>query len=107
MSHFATIETQMRDIAALKTACAELGLEIKENAVARGYGANTQKGEFVIRLKRDKALGKAQSLVEAEAESADNIILAKGNAEKTLRLLFKQLGWDVEIRWQCQDNDNP
>ena len=51
MSHFATIETQIRDIAALKAACAELGLKVKENAVARGYGANTQKGDYVIHLK--------------------------------------------------------
>ena len=51
MSHFATIETQIRDIAALKTACAELGLDINENAVARGYAGNTRSGEYVIRLK--------------------------------------------------------
>ena len=25
---------------------------------------------------------------------------ARSNAEKTLRLLFKRLGWDVEIAWQ-------
>ncbi len=48
---------------------------------------------------RDEAMGKAQALVEAAAGSSDNIILAKRNADKTLRLLFKQLGWDVEIRW--------
>ena len=51
MSHFATIETQIRDIAALKAACAELGLDINENAVARGYAGNTRSGEHVIRLK--------------------------------------------------------
>ena len=51
MSHFATIETQIRDIAALKAACAELGLDINENAVARGYAGNTRSGEHVIKLK--------------------------------------------------------
>lgn len=51
MSHFATVETQIRDAAALKTACAEMGLEVLENAVARGYGSNNIKGELVIRLK--------------------------------------------------------
>jgi hypothetical protein len=51
MSHFTTIETQIRDIAALRAACAELGVELTENAVARGYGSNAHKGEYVIRLK--------------------------------------------------------
>jgi hypothetical protein len=51
MSHFATIETQLRDIAALREACRELGAELITDAVARGYGANTQKGDFVIKLK--------------------------------------------------------
>ena len=51
MSHFTTIQTQIRDIAALREACRELGLQIDENAVARGYGSNSHKGEYVIRLK--------------------------------------------------------
>lgn len=55
---------------------------------------------------RDEAMGKAQSLVEQAANSADNITLAKSNAEKTLRLLCKQLGWDVEIRWRADMRGN-
>ena len=51
MSHFATVETQVRDAAALKGACAEMGLQVLENAVARGYGSNTMRGDLVIRLK--------------------------------------------------------
>ena len=51
MSHFTTIQTQIRDIAALRAACTELGVEVLENSVARGYGSNTNKGDFVIRLK--------------------------------------------------------
>lgn len=51
MSHFTQIETQVRDIAALREACRELGLELVENAEARGYGVNTRRGEYVIRLK--------------------------------------------------------
>ena len=39
MSHFTTIQTQIRDIAALRAACQELGLDLIENAVARGYPA--------------------------------------------------------------------
>ena len=51
MSHFTTIETQIRDIAALREACRELGVDLQEHAVARGYGGNQHKGEYVIKLK--------------------------------------------------------
>jgi hypothetical protein len=51
MSHFATITTQIKDLAALKGACAELGLEVVANATARGYSTNTVRGDYVIRLK--------------------------------------------------------
>ena len=51
MSHFATITTQIKDLAALKSACAELGLEVVARATARGYSTNTIPGEHVIRLK--------------------------------------------------------
>ena len=50
MSHFTSIQTQIRDMAALRAACMELGVELVENSVARGYGRNTNKGDFVIRL---------------------------------------------------------
>lgn len=51
MSHFTTINTQIKDIEALREACAELGLELLQSAEARGYGSNRQRGDFVIRLK--------------------------------------------------------
>lgn len=51
MSHFTTIETQIRDIAALRSACSELGIELAENTEARGYGGNTRRGDYVIRLR--------------------------------------------------------
>jgi hypothetical protein len=51
MSHFTTIQTQIKDIAALRAACSELGVELIENGVARGYGSSTNKGDLVIRLK--------------------------------------------------------
>lgn len=51
MSHFASVQTQIRDIGALRGACTELGLVLAEIAVARGYGSNTIKGDLVIRLK--------------------------------------------------------
>lgn len=51
MSHFATIQTQIRDVEALREACAEMGLLLLQNTTARGYGANQQRGEYVIALK--------------------------------------------------------
>ena len=62
MSHFTTIQTQIRDLAALRAACAELGVGLIENAVARGYGSNTHKGDLVIKLKGpyDIAVNKQQ-----------------------------------------------
>ena len=51
MSHFTTINTQIKDTEALRAACQELGLSLLQNTTARGYYNNTTKGEFVIRLK--------------------------------------------------------
>jgi hypothetical protein len=51
MSHFTHIETQIKDITALKAACAELGLEVLQNAEARGYGNNRIQGDYVIKLR--------------------------------------------------------
>jgi len=50
MSHWTTVQTQIRDIDALRAACAELNLALLENTEARGYGNNRHKGQFVIRL---------------------------------------------------------
>ena len=50
MSHFVTIQTQIRDVAALEDACAELGVELLREAEARGYANQTRRGELVIRL---------------------------------------------------------
>ena len=50
MSHFTTIKTQIKDIAALRLACTELGLNLLQNADARGYGAEVRHGDFVIQL---------------------------------------------------------
>ena len=51
MSHFTTIATQIRDLQALRAACTELGVDLIENAIARGYDENQHKGEYVIKLK--------------------------------------------------------
>jgi hypothetical protein len=51
MSHFATVTTQIKDIAALTAACSELGLTVEANTNARGYSTQSVHGEHVIRLK--------------------------------------------------------
>lgn len=51
MSHFATIQTEIRDIQSLRAACHELGVLLIDNADARGYGDNRRHGDHVIRLK--------------------------------------------------------
>ena len=51
MSHFTTIQTQIKDIEALRETCAELRLDLLPDAQARGYGSQQQNGDFVIRLK--------------------------------------------------------
>ena len=51
MSHFVTIQTQIRDIGALRDACGELGLQVHDNATARGYATAQTPGEHVIRLR--------------------------------------------------------
>ncbi len=51
MSHFTTINTQIKDIEALRLACAEMGLQIEANAEARGYRSNRLRGDYVIRLR--------------------------------------------------------
>ena len=50
MSHFTTIQTQIRDVEALRAACGELGLTLAGNADARGYGTQTRRGESVIQI---------------------------------------------------------
>lgn len=50
MSHFATIETQIRDLDALADACRELGVKLCPAGAARGYADNTRHGDAVVRL---------------------------------------------------------
>jgi hypothetical protein len=50
MSHWTTIKTQVRDLAALEDAAKALGLELKrgEDVYARGYGGQRIQGDAVI-----------------------------------------------------------
>lgn len=51
MSHFTTIQTQIKDIEALRKACQEMNLVLLPKAQARGYYENQIPGEYVIKLK--------------------------------------------------------
>jgi len=51
MSHFTEIKTRIKDIEALRLACAEMGLTLLPNSEARGYYENKTKGDFMIQLK--------------------------------------------------------
>jgi hypothetical protein len=51
MSHFTTIQTQIRDLTALSEACSELGVSLVPDADCRGYAGITRKAPHVIRLK--------------------------------------------------------
>ena len=51
MSHFTSIQTQIRDLDALADACKELGVELVLGGEARGYAGQTRKGEAVVKLK--------------------------------------------------------
>ena len=51
MSHFTTIQTQIRDLDALHEACVEMDLKLVQNANCRGYAGITRKAPHVIKLK--------------------------------------------------------
>ncbi len=51
MSHFATIQTQIRDIAALVDACVELGIRLVPDSTCRGYAGIVRQAPHVIKLR--------------------------------------------------------
>lgn len=51
MSHFTTIQTQVRDLDALREACEDLGLQLLSGVTCRGYAGAARKAAHVIRLK--------------------------------------------------------
>jgi len=51
MSHFATIQTQIRDIDALHDACAELGVNLVPETTCRGYAGIVRQAPHVIKLR--------------------------------------------------------
>lgn len=51
MSHFTTINTQIKDVEALRATVKEIGLELLCNADARGFSTMKTHGTYVIRLK--------------------------------------------------------
>ncbi len=51
MSHFTTIQTQIRDLEALRDASVEMGFQLLANAKCRGYAGMTRTAPHVIQLK--------------------------------------------------------
>jgi hypothetical protein len=51
MSHFVTVQSQIRDLEALNDACVEMGLKFLPNAKCRGYAGITRKAPYVVQLK--------------------------------------------------------
>lgn len=51
MSHFTSIQTQIRDLDALAEACREMTLDFLPNANCRGYAGIIRQAPHVIRLK--------------------------------------------------------
>ena len=88
MSHFTTVAVQINDIAALKAACTEMGLEVLEHAEARGYGTNHTHGDYVIRLQGpyDAAL-----LRQADGSFSVTADLWDGHVERELGKGFGKL----------------
>jgi hypothetical protein len=65
MSHFTTIKTEVRDLAALNDACVELDLRFLQNANCRGYNGVTRLAPHVIELR-----GPYDVAVDPSAENA-------------------------------------
>ncbi len=51
MSHFTTIQTQIRDLDALNDACVDLGLKLIPETTCRGYAGVVRQAAHVIQLK--------------------------------------------------------
>ena len=51
MSHFATIQTQIKDLDALHDACTELDLKLVPDSTCRGYGGVVREAPYVIKLR--------------------------------------------------------
>ena len=90
MSHFVTIQTQIRDVAALEDACTELGLQLLHDTEARGFADQTRKAELVIRLK-----GPYDIAASRESSEADTYTLTtdwwNGHVEKEVGTNYGRL----------------
>ena len=88
MSHFTTINTRIKDIDALQSACAELGLPVEANTRARGYAGNTLHGDHVIRLNGPYDVALRQ---EPNGQYSLHADLWNGHVEKELGKNFGRL----------------
>ena len=89
MSHFTTIQTQIRDVEALEAACTELGVELLRNTEARGFANSTRHGELVVRLKGP------YDIAANRAEESDSYELAtdwwNGHVEREVGVNYGRL----------------
>lgn len=51
MSHFTTIQTEVRDLDALHNACIEMDLKLASEVMCRGYGGINRTAHRIIQLK--------------------------------------------------------
>jgi hypothetical protein len=71
MSHFTTIQTQIRDIDALRDACVEMDLRLVPDTTCRGYAGVRRKADHVIQLKGKSGINLMFGLL-AGAQSLDD-----------------------------------
>jgi ABC-type transport system substrate-binding protein len=57
MSHFTTIAVQVKDGEILQQVLQELGYQVEQNTLVRGYMGNKTKAEYVIRQSNNYDLG--------------------------------------------------
>ena len=88
MSHFTSIQTQIKDLDALAEACKELGVELVHGGGARGYATNVRTGDAVIKLKGpyDIALNK-----QSDGNYALTTDWWSGHVEKEVGTNFSKL----------------
>jgi hypothetical protein len=63
MSHKVEIKTQFKKLTPLKMAFKELGFEVKENVVARGYGRSDEVHSLVA-VNPDKSYGAPDAIIQ-------------------------------------------
>ncbi len=113
MSHFTTIKIQIKNSEILQEVLQELGYQVEQNAIVRGYRGNTTQAEYVIKQNNGYDLGFRRSgdIYEIVAdfwgakinqkEFVNNI--SQKYAHKTLINSVNEQGFDVEEEEVLED----